>query len=60
MDLHKGLARSDFGTNTTIKKKLATCYWWPTLHKNIVLLTQNKVFNYEIIKLSKGNIFYSY
>ncbi len=54
MDLHEGVARSHFRINTTIKRILATCYWWPTLNKNIVLLTQNKVFNYQGMKLSEG------
>jgi len=60
MDLHEGLARGHFGINTTIKWISATCYWCPTLSKNIILLTQNKVFNYQVMKLSKGTIFYWY
>jgi hypothetical protein len=58
MDLHEGLARGHFVTNNTIKRMLAMCYRWPTLHKNIVLSTQNNVVNYYVMKLSKGTLFF--
>jgi hypothetical protein len=60
MDLHEGLAKGHFNINTTIKWILATCCLWPTLNKNIVLLTQNKVFNCQVMKLSNETIFYWY
>jgi len=56
-DLHECLAKGHFGINTTIQRILATCYWWPTLNKKIVLLSQNKVFNYEVMNYQKELIF---
>jgi hypothetical protein len=33
--LHKRVARKHFATNITVKKKLDSGYWWPTLFQDI-------------------------
>ncbi len=40
MDLHEDLAKGHFGINTTIKKILASCYWWPAFYKDIIEMYQ--------------------
>jgi hypothetical protein len=32
---HEGSGRSHYYSNTTMKKIMSTCYWWPTIHKDV-------------------------
>jgi hypothetical protein len=39
-EFHERLAIGHYGNNTIMKKIMLTCYWWPTIHKDVVNLYQ--------------------
>jgi hypothetical protein len=36
-EFHEGLVGGHYGSNTTLKKIMSTCYWWLTIHKDVDL-----------------------